>query len=68
MGKTGRLKAGDSCGFLRGIRVAGDRTRPFLVWATQEPGAASVRLMWKNLGRSLHNCLEAGTMVSLLHR
>lgn len=33
MGKTGRLKAGDSCDFLRGIRVAGDRTRPFLVWA-----------------------------------
>lgn len=35
---------------------------------TQEPGAASVRLVWENLGRSLHNCLEAGTMVSLLHR
>lgn len=32
-GKTGRQKAGDSCGFLRGIPVAGDRTRPFLFWA-----------------------------------
>ena len=33
MGKTGRRKAGDSCGFLGGLPGAGDGTRPVLVWA-----------------------------------